>query len=172
VTEKLDQRSQEALMHQHDPAQMTDSEVYKIRKAINNRVYAYINEALRGTRDPVLEEGRAVATILRREYPKMYALPPDKTPMDDRLHHKVVGGVRYERTRGLQKKIRDGIALKREANKDKDEATTAVKRAKATYLVDSKKFGATATEAQLAQELTPADLGTEETHKILQCRIR
>jgi hypothetical protein len=42
VTEKLDERSQEALRHQHDPALMSDSEVYKIRKAINNRVYGNV----------------------------------------------------------------------------------------------------------------------------------
>jgi hypothetical protein len=41
---------------------------------------AYVNESLRGTRDPVLSEGRSIATILRREYPKMYALPADKSP--------------------------------------------------------------------------------------------
>jgi hypothetical protein len=94
--------------------------------------------------------------------------------VEDRLPHKICDGLRYERSKKLGKEIHDAIASKRKADKDKDkhEAATVAKKAKATYMVDPKKFGATATEAQLAQELTVDDLGTEETHKILQCKIR
>ncbi len=94
--------------------------------------------------------------------------------MEDRLPNKISDGLRYERSKKLGKEIRDAIALKRKADKDKgkNEVERVSKKAKATYMVDSKKFGATATEAQLAQELTVDDLGTEETHKILQCKIR
>jgi hypothetical protein len=48
----------------------------------------------------------------------------------------------------------------------------AAKKAKVTYMVDPKKFASTATEDELAQDLTEEDLGTEETHRILQCKIR
>ena len=41
-------------------------------------------------------------------------------------------GVRYERSKKLSKEIRDGIALKRAANKDKDEAKITAKKAKTT----------------------------------------
>jgi hypothetical protein len=47
-----------------------------------------------------------------------------------------------------------------------------VKRAKVTYMVDSKRFYSSATAAQLAQELTEEDLGEEETHRILQFKVR
>ena len=92
--------------------------------------------------------------------------------MDDRLHNRIQDGVQYERGKVHGKTIRDGIARKRAANKDKDEATITAKRAKATYMVNALKFGSKATEEQLAQELTEANLGTEETFKILQCKIR
>lgn len=92
--------------------------------------------------------------------------------VDDRLHSRIQDGVRYEREKVHKKKIQHGIAGKRAANKDNDEAATTAKRAKATYMVNSVKFASKATEEQLAQELTKADLGTEETHKILQCKIR
>ena len=91
---------------------------------------------------------------------------------DDRLPYKIYDGVRYEKTKKQSKEIRDAIAAKRKANKENDDAKIAVKKAKAVYLVDGKKFDATATESELAQELTAADLGTEETHRILQCKIR
>lgn len=91
---------------------------------------------------------------------------------DDRLPNKIYDGVRYEKSKKLGKEIRDAIASKRKANKENDEAKIAVKKARSTYLVDSKKFDASATESELAQELTAADLGTEETHRILQCKIK
>jgi len=72
----------------------------------------------------------------------------------------------------LGKKIRAGISAKRAANKDKDEVTEVVKRSKIMYMVNPRKFAATATEEQLARELTMKDLGVDETHEILQCKIR
>ena len=92
--------------------------------------------------------------------------------MDDRLHKRIQDGVRYERGKVFGKAIRDGISRKRAANRDEDEATITAKRAKATYMVNSVKFSSKATEEQLAQDLTEADMGTEEAFKILQCKIR
>jgi hypothetical protein len=43
VTEKLDKRSQEAIMNQEDPGTMTDYEQLKIRKSILHRVYGKLN---------------------------------------------------------------------------------------------------------------------------------
>ena len=92
--------------------------------------------------------------------------------MEDRLPHRVRDGVRYERELIHGKRIKAKIASKRAANKDQDEATELVKRAKMTYMVNPHKYAATATEEQLARELTMKDLGVEETHQILQCKIR
>jgi hypothetical protein len=64
------------------------------------------------------------------------------------------------------------MASKRAANKEKDEATEVARRAKLTYMVNPNKYSAKATEEQLARDLTEADLGVEETHEILQCKIR
>jgi hypothetical protein len=41
-------------------------------------VSAYIDGILRGTRPLRIKEARCVVGILRREYPKMFALPIDK----------------------------------------------------------------------------------------------
>jgi hypothetical protein len=72
----------------------------------------------------------------------------------------------------LGKKVREGIKKKRAAEKDRDEATAAVKRVKVTYMVDAKRFFSSATMDELAQEFTIEDLGKEETHQILQCKVR
>jgi len=90
----------------------------------------------------------------------------------DRLPFQIVDGVRYESSKKLGKTIRAKIAANRASDKDKDEAKTLVKKAKATYMVDPWKFASTASEEELALELTEADLGTEDTHRILQCKIR
>jgi len=89
----------------------------------------------------------------------------------DRLPNQVVDGVRYERSKKLGKSIRSGIAAKRAADKDKNEVTTMLKKAKATYMVDPWKFASAATEEELALELTENDLGTEDTLRILQCKF-
>jgi hypothetical protein len=41
-----------------------------------------------------------------------------------------------------------------------------------TYIVDSGKLDSKVSEQQLALDLTEEDLGTEETHQILQHKIR
>jgi hypothetical protein len=92
--------------------------------------------------------------------------------VEDRLPNRIRDGVRYVAEKRHGKKIREGILKKRAADKDKDEAVRAAKKAKATYMVDPKKFASTATEDELAQELTEEDLGTEDIHRILQCKIR
>jgi hypothetical protein len=92
--------------------------------------------------------------------------------VEDRLPNRIRDGVRYAGEKRHGKKIREGIDKKRAADKGNDEATTMAKKAKVTYMVDPKKFASTATEDELAQELTEEDLGTEETHRILQCKIR
>ena len=92
--------------------------------------------------------------------------------VEDRLANRIRDGVRYkaETTRN-GKKIQDG-ANKRAAEKDEDEATARVKRVKVTYMVDAQRFYSSVTADQLSRELTEEDLGKEETHKILQCKVR
>ncbi len=90
--------------------------------------------------------------------------------VDDRLPYRIRDGVRYEAAKRRGKKIQDGIAKKRSA--DKDEAEKAAKKQKAAYMVCPKKFGSTATEDEMAEDLREEDFGTEDTHRILQCKIR
>ena len=118
----------------------------------------------------LLSEGRTIGSTLRREYPKLFAFRVDEE--EDRLAHRIRDGVRYKAGMRLGKKVREGIKKKRAAEKDADEATVAVKRVKITYMVDAKRFHSSATKDQLAQEFTIEDLGKEETHQILQCKVR
>ena len=118
----------------------------------------------------LLSEGRTIGSTLRREYPKLFAFRVDEE--EDRLAHRIRDGVRYKAGMRLGKKVREGIKKKRAAEKDKDEATAAVKRAKITYMVDSNRFYSSATKDELAQELTEEDLGDEETYRILQHKVR
>jgi len=90
----------------------------------------------------------------------------------DRLAQKIQEGVRYQASLRVKEQIRNGIAAKRAATKDDTEASKAVKRSKVTYIVDSGKFDSKVSEHQLALDLTEEDLGTEETHQILQHKIR
>jgi len=90
----------------------------------------------------------------------------------DRLAEKIQEGVRYQASLRVKEQIRNGIAAKRAAPKDDTEASKAVKRSKVTYIVDSGKFDSKVSEHQLALDLTEEDLGTEETHQILQHKIR
>jgi hypothetical protein len=92
--------------------------------------------------------------------------------VDDPLLSKLVDGVRYQASLRLKEQIQAGITTKRAANKDDNDATKAVKRVRATYIVDDVKFASVATEQQLALDLTEEDLGTEETHQIIQHKIR
>jgi hypothetical protein len=80
--------------------------------------------------------------------------------------------VRYQASLRLKANVQQGIAAKRASAKENDKATMSVKKSKVTYIVDSIKFGSKATEEELALDLTEDDLGTEETHKILQCKVR
>ncbi len=43
---------------------------------------------------------------------------------------------------------------------------------KVMYMVIDQKFGSVATEDELAQEFVEQDLGMDDTHRILQCKIR
>jgi hypothetical protein len=88
------------------------------------------------------------------------------------LAEKIQDGVRYQASLWRKAEIQQGIAAKRASAKENNEATKAVKRSKATYIVDSIKYDSKATEEQLALDLTEEDQGTEETHKILQCKVR
>ncbi len=88
------------------------------------------------------------------------------------MPNRIRDGVRYTAEKRHGKKIREGIHARRAADKDKDESVRAAKKAKTTYMVDPKKFASTATEDELAHELSEEDLGTEDTHRILQCKIR
>jgi len=90
----------------------------------------------------------------------------------DRLAEQIQEGVRYQASLRLKEQIRAGIVAKRAATKDNNEATKAVKRAKVTYIVDGDKFDSKVSEQQLALDLTEDDLGTEETHQILQHKIQ
>lgn len=47
-----------------------------------------------------------------------------------------------------------------------------VKRQKAAYMVCPKKFNSTASEEEMAEEIREEDFGTEEAHRVLQCKIR
>ena len=88
------------------------------------------------------------------------------------MANRIRDGVRYKAETSHGKKIREGIKNKCAAEKDKDEATARVKRVKVTYMVDPKRFFSSATADELARELTQEDLGMEDTHKILQCKVR
>ncbi len=91
--------------------------------------------------------------------------------VDDRLVHKLVDDVRYQASLRLKEDIQAGNATKLAVNKDDNEATKAVKRARETYIVNAAKFSSIVTEQQLAHDFTEEDLGTEETHQILQHKI-
>jgi hypothetical protein len=90
--------------------------------------------------------------------------------VDDRLPFRIVDGVRHQAGKRIDKKIKAEIAKKRAANKD--EAGPASKKQKAAYMVNAKKVASSATEEEMALELSEADLGTEDTYRILQCKIR
>jgi hypothetical protein len=91
--------------------------------------------------------------------------------VDDRLVHKLVDDVRYQASLRLKEDIQAGNATMLAVNKDDNEATKAVKRPRETYIVNAAKFSSIVTEQQLAHNFTEEDLGTEETHQILQHKI-
>jgi hypothetical protein len=46
------------------------------------------------------------------------------------------------------------------------------KKHKVVYLVNPKKFASVTTTEEMAQRFTDEELGKEDTHRILQCKIR
>jgi len=86
------------------------------------------------------------------------------------MHFHIRDGVRYLETSRRGKKILEGVAHKRSSGKDPSKK--GAKKVKAMYMVNPHKFASAATETELAQDLTEDDLGTEDTHRILQCKIR
>ncbi len=92
---------------------------------------------------------------------------------NDRLHYHIQDGVRtmVEKERGT--KIKAGIekAKKRTPTEEGPEAKKT-KKFKAVYLVNPKKFDSVATARERAREFSQDDLGSEETHRILQNKIR
>jgi hypothetical protein len=92
---------------------------------------------------------------------------------NDRLPYHIRDGVRYLADQGLKKKIEDGIKEKKRAAPGDPELTKKKgKKLKEFYLVNSKKFAATASEEELARDLGEDDLGTDDVHRIIQCKIR
>jgi hypothetical protein len=73
-----------------------------------------------------------------------------------------------ESTRG--KKILEKASKR--TPEEEDEAKKTAKKQKAAYLVNPRKFASTATEEEMALDLGEEDLGTEDAHRILQCKIR
>jgi hypothetical protein len=93
--------------------------------------------------------------------------------VDDRLPYHIRDGVRYENVNRRGAKIKLGIKdSKKKAPPVEDAETRKVKRPKTVYLVNSKKFASTATAEEMSQLFSEEDLGKEDTHRILQCKIR
>jgi hypothetical protein len=88
---------------------------------------------------------------------------------NDRLPYRIRDGVRYIAEKRHKTQIQEGIKMKRTAS---DKESNVSKKPKAAYMVCAKKFDARASENEMGQELTEDDLGTDTTHRILQCKIR
>ncbi len=87
----------------------------------------------------------------------------------DRLHYRIVDGVRHELKKRYGEKIREKIAKKRAADQNSDDP--APKKMKRAYMVNCDKISASATEEEMALELSEEDLGTEDAYRIMQCNI-
>jgi hypothetical protein len=87
----------------------------------------------------------------------------------DRLHYRLVDGVRHELKKRYGEKIREKIAKKRAADQNSDDP--APKKMKPAYMVNCDKISASATEEEMALELSEEDLGTEDACRIMQCKI-
>ena len=85
------------------------------------------------------------------------------------MGYRIRDGVRYVAEQRHKKLVEDKMEVKRPSS---DKASNDSKKQKAAYLVCPKKFSSRATEDEMAQELTEDDLGTDATHRILQCKIR
>jgi hypothetical protein len=51
-----------------------------MKLSVNIFALGYVFGVLRGTRELLIAEGRSIATVLRREYPKLFALSLDVDP--------------------------------------------------------------------------------------------
>ena len=89
--------------------------------------------------------------------------------MNDRLPFKIRDGVRYKAVERRGKNIDGGLEKKR---KKGETSQTPSKKQTASYMVIAEKFGAKATEEEMGLDLTEEHLGTEDTFRILQCKIR
>jgi hypothetical protein len=95
---------------------------------------------------------------------------------NDRLHFHIRDGVRtvFERNRGA--KIKDGIERARQKNTgtadDEGPGVRKARKSKSVYLVDPKKFDSVATPEERSTEFSLGDLGDEDTHRILQSKVR
>jgi hypothetical protein len=87
----------------------------------------------------------------------------------DRLHYRLVDGVRHELKKRYGEKIREKIAKKRAADQNSDDP--APKKMKPAYMVNTDKISASATEEEMALELSEEDVATEDCCRILQCKI-
>jgi ribosomal protein L12E/L44/L45/RPP1/RPP2 len=92
---------------------------------------------------------------------------------NDRLHYRIRDGVRHlaEKLRG--KKISEGIEkAKKRAVSAEEAGFRKTKKQKEVYMVNPKKFASEASEEEMTQAFSEADLGTEDSHRILQCKIK
>jgi hypothetical protein len=93
--------------------------------------------------------------------------------VNDRLPYHIRDGVRYVDVNKRGTKIRDGIKnAKKRFTATEDGDSVQAKKHKAVYLVNPKKFASVATTEEMAQRFTDEQLGKEDTHRILQCKIR
>jgi hypothetical protein len=90
--------------------------------------------------------------------------------VNDRLPYRIRDGVRYAGESKRGKKILDQV--KKRAPSQEDDRRKTAKKQKAAYMVNAKKFASTATEEEMSQEMGEEELGTEDAHRILQCKIR
>jgi hypothetical protein len=90
--------------------------------------------------------------------------------VNDRLPYRIRDGVRYAGESKRGKKILDQV--KKRGPSQEDEGRKTAKKQKAAYMVNPQKFASMATEEEMAQEIEEDDFGTEDAHRIIQCKIR
>jgi response regulator of citrate/malate metabolism len=88
---------------------------------------------------------------------------------EDRLHYHIRDGVGHLKKCRKRAGILDKIDEKKKTEKEKEKG---VRKSTLMYMVNSQKFASEATAEELAKELSTADIGIEDTHRILQCKIR
>jgi hypothetical protein len=129
----------------------------------------YVDSVFRGTRQLRLSEGRTISAILRKEYPKLF-IPS----VNDRLPFHIRDGIRFIAEKRHKTKIQEGIEnIKKRTPTGEDAGPRKkAKKTKVVYLVNPKKYASVATEEEMAQDFSEEDLGTEDTYRIHQCKIR